>query len=160
MLKLRRANENRRPNEDGRAELVVRLGLANEQGYPHKGRFVRGDNAVDPATGTITVDSVFNNAEAVLLPGLYVRVQAVLGQRSLLMVPEGAVQRDQRGRFLWLAVPDAAGAFTAHMRRIEVGFVIGGERAIIDGLELADRVITNGFMRVRPGMTIKPASAK
>lgn len=160
LLELRRANENRRPNEDGRGALVVRLGLANEQGYPHEGRFVRGDNTVDPATGTITVESVFDNPGGVLLGGLYVRVQAILGERSLLMVPEGAVQRDQRGRFLWLAVPDAAGNFTAQMRRIEVGSVIGGERAIVDGLELADRVITNGFMRVRPGMVIKPAAPK
>lgn len=156
LLELRRANQNRRPNEDGRGGVPVRLGLADERGYPHEGEFVRADNTVDPATGTIAIEAVFPNPEGTLLPGLFVRLQSILGERSLLLVPESAVQADQRGRFVWVIAKNEKGATTAQQRRVEIGTLVENQRAIVDGLEINDQVIVNGFVRVRPGMVVKP----
>jgi hypothetical protein len=34
-------------------EVPLYLGLANEEGYPHEGRYDYADSAVDPETGTL-----------------------------------------------------------------------------------------------------------
>ena len=38
----------------------VRVGLADEQGYPHQGEMVFVDNALDPGTGTIRALSLIH----------------------------------------------------------------------------------------------------
>ncbi|MBV8234852.1 MAG: efflux RND transporter periplasmic adaptor subunit [Acidimicrobiia bacterium] len=58
----------------------VSLGLANEEGHPHRGTINFVDNQVNPRTGTIRLRGVFPNKEQVLLPGLFGRVRAPIGR--------------------------------------------------------------------------------
>jgi multidrug efflux pump subunit AcrA (membrane-fusion protein) len=53
----------------------VLLGLADEEGHPRVGIVSSVDNRLDPASGTIRVRAVFDNADGMLLPGLYARVR-------------------------------------------------------------------------------------
>jgi len=48
----------------------VRVGLGNEDGYPHTGTVDFIDNQVDPATGTIHARAVLANPDRLLTPGL------------------------------------------------------------------------------------------
>ncbi len=54
---------------------VVRLGLADEEGFPYVGELDFIDNQVDPSTGTIRARARFDNADRRFTPGLYARVQ-------------------------------------------------------------------------------------
>ncbi len=58
----------------------VRVGLANERGYPHAGRVDFVDNRVDPGTGTIRARAVVPNPDRVFTPGLFARVQLAAGR--------------------------------------------------------------------------------
>jgi membrane fusion protein, multidrug efflux system len=60
---------------DDTAALTVRVGLANEEGFPHLGRVNFVDNKVDPQTGSIRLRAKLNNSDRVFTPGLYARVQ-------------------------------------------------------------------------------------
>ena len=82
-------------------KIPVEIGLANEKGFPHAGVIDFADNKVDRTTGTLRVRGVFENDKEYLTPGLFVRVRIPFGDphRSLL-VPEDAISRDQRERFL------------------------------------------------------------
>ncbi len=153
VLELRRSNQNRRPNEDGRAGLEVRCGLANEVGYPHVGAFDKADARVDAATGTVRCEAVFDNKDGTLLPGNFVRIQSILGQREALLVPDVAVQADQLGRFL-LVVNDNN---VVERRNVSVGPVFERLRVIDSGLEPNAKVIVNGLQRARPGVPVKPS---
>src|SRR5262249_31578834 len=58
----------------------VMLGLANEQGHPHRGSIDFVDNQVNPKTGTIRLRGVFPNQDQSLLPGLFARVRTPIGR--------------------------------------------------------------------------------
>lgn len=155
VLEIRKANQNRRPGEDGRPNVPVRLGLANEEGFPHVGQFERGDNTVNPQTGTVRVESLFDNPEGTILPGAFVRVQPQFGERDVVTVPDVAVLSDQRGRYV--LVVGAGGK--VERRDVRAGDVVDRQRVILEGVGLEDRVIVNGLQRARPGIEVKVAGA-
>lgn len=155
VLESRKANQNRRPGEDGRANVVVRLGLSNEEGFPHEGLFDRADNAVNPLTGTVRVESIFDNKDGTILPGSYVRVQPIFGEKEALTVPDVAVLSDQRGRFVLLVGKDGK----VERRDVRVGEVVDRQRVILEGLDASANVIVNGLQRARPGIEVRIAGA-
>jgi RND family efflux transporter MFP subunit len=152
LLQLRRAFQNKRPGEDGRPTVVVRLGLAGEEGYPHTGRFNKADNTVDPQTGTLALEAVFDNEDRALLPGLFARVEAILGEEEQWTLPDLAVQSDQAGRFV-LVVNEAN---EVSRREVTVGRVIDRRRVILGGLKGDEWVIINGLQRAADKAKVDP----
>ncbi|HTU00787.1 MAG TPA: efflux RND transporter periplasmic adaptor subunit, partial [Candidatus Sulfotelmatobacter sp.] len=59
-----------------RRDISLELILADGSVYPHKGRLVFVDRAVDVKTGTLSVITEFPNPEGVLRPGQFGRVRA------------------------------------------------------------------------------------
>ncbi len=59
----------------GKGDLPVFVGLANEDGYPHKGKITRWTTGLDTLGGTIRVRAMFDNADGRLVPGLYAKVK-------------------------------------------------------------------------------------
>jgi RND family efflux transporter MFP subunit len=155
VIQLRRANQNKRPGEDGRPVLPVLIALNGDTAYTHRGTFRNADNTVDPTTGTLGVEAEFDNTDGDLLPGYFVRVRALLGEREVLMVPDIAVMTDQTGRFVF--VVDANGV--AQRRDVVVGPVVERQRAIESGLTATDDVVVNGIIRVRPGAPVVAKTA-
>jgi membrane fusion protein, multidrug efflux system len=155
LLRLRQESEYRRPGEDGRPNLVVRMGMANDTGFPIVGAFDKADSVVNAQTGTIRIESIFENPNGRILAGQFVRLQAMFGERESLLLPDVAVQSDQGGRYvLVLNEKDVV-----ERRNITVGPVIDRMRPIETGLDGNERVIVNGLQRVRPGMPVKPIEA-
>ncbi len=133
---------------------VFELGLANERGYPHKGRLDYIDNRVDETTGTITVRGVFPNETGRMVPGLFARIRVPdPTQIDALLVPEEALGRDQRGTYVLTANSENV----VEYRVLEVGAQVdGGLRIVADGLRPEDWVIVRGIQRARPGAKVAP----
>lgn len=131
----------------------VLLGLANEEGYPHRGYMDFVDNRLDPATGTIRGRAVFDNENRLFTPGLYARVR-LLGsnERSAVVVDDRAVGTDQDKRFVY--VLDAQNRVT--YRPVKLGRAIDGLRVIESGLAAGETIVVNGLQRVRPGAVVQP----
>jgi RND family efflux transporter MFP subunit len=72
----------RRAKREGKAdvEAQVTVGLADEKGFPRRGKIDFVDNQVDPKTGTIRMRVVCPNAKGLMLPGLFVRVRLKTGK--------------------------------------------------------------------------------
>jgi membrane fusion protein, multidrug efflux system len=86
------AREGRRDGASGSGKapvIPVKIGLADEQGFPRQGVLDFQDIRVDPATGTICYRAVVGNADRSLLPGLFVRVRMPLGRPP---APDGVEQ--------------------------------------------------------------------
>lgn len=156
IIGLRRRFEYKRPGEDGRPLLVVNLGLAGDEGFPYAGAFSKSDNAIDSQTGTIRIESIFDNPRGEILPGSFVRLQAVFGEKQAMLVPDVAVQSDQRGRFV-LTVGKEEKVEPVY---VQVGGLVGRRRVIDSGLPADARVIVNGLQRARPGAVVKPIADK
>ena len=140
---------------DSAADIPLFLGLANEEGYPHKGEYEFGESSVDPGTGTLQLRGVFPNPGKIpaLMPGLFTRLRMPIGEREdALLVTERAIGADQGGRYL-LAVNSEN---VVEKRLIHMGQLVDGLREIEEGLQPGDWVIVNGLQRARPGAKVDP----
>ncbi len=153
MLRLRRYTEEGRIRSEGQREVPVRMGLADEEGFPHQGAINFFDNRLDPGTGTLQVRGVFKNADRVLSPGLFVRVRLPIGQSyQAIMISEESLGTDQGQKFVYVVGDDNK----AQYRRVEVGKLQQGRRVILKGLSEGERVVVSGLQRIRPGAVVQP----
>jgi len=129
------------------------LGLLTEKGFPHAGHVDFVENRIDTSTGTLRVRGVFANAQKVLSPGLFARVELTLGPPLHgLLVTERAISADQDRKYVY--VVDAANK--VEYRPIDPGIFTDGMRVIQSGLKPGERIIISGLQRVRPGMVVAP----
>jgi len=132
----------------------VRVGLANETGFPHAGTVDFLDNRLDPQTGTIRARVRLSNADHTFTPGLYARVQLVSGRaEDALLVDDKAVLTDQDRKYVYVI-----GAGDKALRRdVTIGRELDGERIVEKGLQSGDRVVVDGVQRIYyPGAQVKP----
>jgi len=130
---------------------VVRVGLINEEGYPHAARLDFVDNQVDPQHGTIRARAVLDNRAGTFTPGLFARMKLVSPNRySAALVDDRAIGTDLNKRFVF--VVDEQGV--VQYRPVETGRLVEGLRVVENGLAAGDVVIVNGLQRVRPGVTV------
>ncbi|MCO8611655.1 efflux RND transporter periplasmic adaptor subunit [Burkholderia multivorans] len=132
----------------------VRIGLANETGFPHAGTVDFLDNRLDPQTGTIRARVRLPNADHTFTPGLYARVQLVSGrERSALLVDDKAVLTDQDRKYVYVIGPGDK----ALRRDVTIGRDLDGQRIVEKGLNAGDRVVVDGVQRIYyPGAQVKP----
>lgn len=115
------------------------------------------DNHIDAASGTIRARAIFDNTAKVLLPGMSVSVLVGKpGDRKQIIVSERAIGTDQDRKFVF--VIDDKGL--ASYREIKIGESVEGKRIVLSGLSEGDQVITEGIMRIRPGMPVTPKAAE
>jgi RND family efflux transporter MFP subunit len=131
----------------------VLLGLAGEQGYPHRGRIDFVDNQVDPGTGTLRMRGVFPNRDRVLTPGLFARIRVPLGDpHKALLVTDRAIDTDQGQKVLYVVNKENV----VNKRLVRLGRLHDGLREIESGVRPGERVVVDGIQRVRGGITVEP----
>jgi RND family efflux transporter MFP subunit len=134
-------------------EWPVWLGLAIEEGFPHRGTIDFEDNQVNPNTGTLRVRGVFPNKDEGLSPGLFARVRVPIGQaHRALLVADRAIDTDQGQKVLYVVNEKNE----VVSRAVRLGALHDGLREITEGLEAGERVIVDGLQQVRPGATVEP----
>lgn len=132
---------------------AVYVGLADESGYPHRGRLVFMDNSLNAETGTIYARALLANPDGHFVPGLFARVKLIGNERyRAVLINDSAIGTDQTLRYVLLLGPDNKVAY----RPVELGPLIDGLRVVRSGLEPGDTIVVNGLMRVRPGMQVTP----
>jgi multidrug efflux system membrane fusion protein len=129
----------------------VRVGLANEQGFPHTGKLEFVDNRLDSASGSVRMRATLANSDRALAPGLFARVQISGGEpRQQILISDKAIGTDQDRKFVF--VVDKEGK--AEYRTVKLGPTIDGLRIVREGLKPGEKIVVNGLQRVRPGSPI------
>src|SRR6185295_5710874 len=84
--------------------VAVKVGLANEAGFPHEGKLEFVDNQLDTRTGSVRMRATFDNKDRALVPGLFARVQLDGGTatRDSLLINDRAVGTDQNRKFVYV----------------------------------------------------------
>jgi membrane fusion protein (multidrug efflux system) len=127
---------------------------ANGLPFASQGRFVLIGREVNHTTGTILVATEFANKGSLLRPGGFGRVRLRIGtENDALLIPQRAVNEVQGEYQVVVLSTDNKAEF----RSVEVGERSGSDWIITKGLEPNERVVVEGFQRLRNGI---PVSAK
>jgi RND family efflux transporter MFP subunit len=140
-------------------QIMLEIGLANEDGFPHKGHLDFVDSTIDPGTGTMQLRGLFENPGPpyYMVPGMFVRVRMPVAEReNALLVTDRALGLDQGGRYLLVVGSENK----VEQRYVKIGALNGGKRVIIEGLEPEDRVVVKGIQRAIPGAKVTPQQAQ
>ncbi len=87
---------------------------------------------------------------------MFVRVSLEQGARqNVYVIPQGAVQRDQKGLFVYVVGADGK----VEQRSLQTQGIDGGNWVVTGGLKPGERVIVSGLQRVQPGAAVKPILA-
>jgi RND family efflux transporter MFP subunit len=128
--------------KSGGAAVSAKLGDARNT---VNGRLQFVDSAVDAATGTIKVRARFENREAKLWPGAFVKV-ALVSQtlKGAVVIPTTAIVQSARGPIVYLSDKGKA-----VLRPVKV-LASEGEFSAVGGIASGDRVVVEGRQNLRP----------
>ncbi|TAN41848.1 MAG: efflux RND transporter periplasmic adaptor subunit [Nitrospirae bacterium] len=130
--------------------LTVAASVANE-GAAETGALSFIDNAVDRGTGTIRMKGTFENKNKKLWPGQFVNVTLKLTvQQKAVTAPSRAVLTGQQGQYLFVVKQDS----TVEMRQVTARGIAEGESVIDKGVAAGERVVTDGQLRIVPGVAV------
>jgi RND family efflux transporter MFP subunit len=142
----------------GRGELkkdapaTLELVLSDGTTFPHKGRPVFVDRAIDQKTGTIQVRAEFPNPERVLRSGQFGRVRAITDEvADAILVPQVAVTELQGAKTV-LVVGEGD---KVALRTVTLGEPYEQFYIVTAGLKPGERVIIEGIQKARPGTKVK-----
>jgi len=131
----------------------VRLTLANGREFGETGVVDFADLSVDRSTGAQTIRARFDNANRELLPGQFVTGQIHIGVRQEgILLPARAARLNGDTATVFVIGPDD----TAVAKQIEVGEQIAGNWVVRRGLEAGERVVVDGWHKIRPGQRVEP----
>ena len=134
--------------------LALDLILADGSVFPHKGRAVIADRAVDQKTGTLTIVAEFANPERLIRPGQFGKIRGAIDiVKDAVLIPQQAVMEEQSSRTVY--VVDAANKVV--LRTVILGERIENQVIVRDGVKPGERVIIDGLQKVRPGVIVTPA---
>lgn len=128
---------------------VIALSIA----YPDRsfvGVVTTIDSRIDVNTRTIKIRAKLNNDELLLRPGMLLTVRLIRERQQFLAIPESAVIPVQNKQFAYLIVEGKA-----ERREFQAGRRIPGFVEVLSGLEVGERVITEGIIKIRPGSSVR-----
>jgi multidrug efflux system membrane fusion protein len=136
--------------------LPVSVTFQNLAVPPPQGELTFIDNSVDETTGTILLKATFPNADNTLWPGQFVQVELTLSElTNAVVVPSQTVQNGQNGQFIYVLKPDQ----TVEERPVKIGIGIDGETVVETGLSAGETVVTDGQLRLAPGIKVTVKSS-
>jgi membrane fusion protein (multidrug efflux system) len=134
----------------------LQLVLSDGSIFPHKGHVLLTGRNVDVRTGTITTIGLFPNPGNVLRPGQYAKIRAVVKVRKgAILVPQRAVNEMQGAYQVAVVGADDK----AQIRTVKAAERVGRMWIIESGLSPGERVVVEGFSRVKTGTTVAPVDA-
>lgn len=154
LVQFKRDWEAGRYQKVGGNQVRVRIRLDDGSDYAHEGRLEFAGVIVNDTTGTVTLRAVVPNPEGVLMPGMYVQALLPTGLASdALLIPQQAVSRDLTGRASVLVVNADD---VIEKRPVELARALGSRWLVDSGLRAGERVVVDGFQRVKPGDRVRP----
>lgn len=129
--------------------IPVRIRLEDGSSYGHEGKLEFSGLIVNTTMGTVTLRAVVPNPDGILMPGMFVQAQLPTGLApEAILVPQRSVSRDLTGRPSVLVVKEDN---TVEKRNLVLGRAIGVNWLLDSGLQAGERVVVDGFQRIKPG---------
>jgi multidrug efflux system membrane fusion protein len=143
-------------NEMRTKTLKVSVTFQNMDVPPLQGELTFIDNSVDMTTGTIQLRATFPNENSALWPGQFVEVEMTLSElTNAVVVPSQVVQTGQNGQYIYVVKPDQ----TVEERPVTVSINYQNETVVEKGLQAGETVVTDGQLRLAPGVKVTVKSS-
>lgn len=115
------------------------------------GSFASLDNQVDITTGTVKAKARFSNSQLNLYPSQFVNVRLqVRTIENAVVVPVTALRLGSSGDYVYVVNQDR----TVSLRPVKRGQATVEKIVIVSGLEVGERVITEGADRLKDGASV------
>jgi len=136
---------------------VLQVGLdvsATSTAYPDRkfeGIVRTIGSRVDPVTRAVSIRAHIANQDNLLRPGMLLTVELIRNRETVMVIPEEALIPIQDKQFVYTV----DGENRANRIQVEIGRRRPGIVEVLSGLNLGDKVVTEGVIRLRPGSTVK-----
>ena len=131
--------------------LNVSADIPGDARPPVVGHITFVDNKVDAGTGTIRLKATFANDDKRLWAGQFINTILTLGhENNVVLVPNEAVTMTQSGPSVYVIKPDR----TIDLRIVGAGRSANGKTVITRGVKEGDEVVTDGQLRLAPGIKV------
>lgn len=131
----------------------IYLRLSDGAVYPYPGVYYYTNAQVDAQSGSVVFNVRFPNKQGMLKGGQFARVSAAVGKAmQRVLVPSRAVNQVQGVYSVYVVGKDNKLEF----RKVTLGDVVGSDWVVLSGVEQGEWVITEGFLKAKSGMRIKP----
>jgi multidrug efflux system membrane fusion protein len=138
---------------EGEQKIPVQIQVSSDQsGHVYEGYIQSFDNKIDASSGTIRARAKLPNKNGALLPGMFVTVRmGSADSEEKILISERAIGTNQDRKFVYV-IKDGK----AEYRAVELGKSMDGMRVVLSGLQGGETVITDGLIKIRPGVPVKP----
>lgn len=137
----------------GSGPVPVSVVLDDGSVLPQKGRLLFSDLSVDATTGQVLLRTEVANPGLKLLPGMYVRTRLAQGRiEGAMRVPQQAVTRGDTADTVLVVGADNVPA----PRPVKIAGAAGSDWIVTSGLQAGDRVIVEGFQKMRGNGPVTP----
>ena len=154
---IQRAARRSERNDRQESARVGHLILPDGSIYDVSGEIDFTNATIDTRTGTISARAIFANPDGQIIPGQFAHIRVLLREyEDVFLLPPAAISEGSKSPRVFVIIEDNAIA----SRPVELGPVINGKQVITSGLKNGDKVIINGLMNLREGMTVNPVIQK
>lgn len=131
----------------------VNMILSDGTMYDQTGTVNVANRQVDPSTGTLMLEASFSNPNNLLRPGQYSKIVGVTEiVIKALVIPSRAIMELQGQYQVFVIGADNK----AELKTIKKGNQMGQLTEVVSGLNEGEKVITEGFLKIKPGMKVNP----
>ncbi|MBO7244524.1 MAG: efflux RND transporter periplasmic adaptor subunit [Alphaproteobacteria bacterium] len=147
-----------RKNFENSGGVEVKFIMSDGTVYPETGKINFIDVTIDEAMNTLKIKASFPNPLNQLISGQYGRVSIKSNQPiKSVVIPMKAVQQDMQRAYVYVVNKDNK----VEKRDVVRGVELEGFRVeITSGLTVGDVIVTEGFQKIAPNMTVNPQSSK
>lgn len=156
-LRLARDYSVRRQQGKSETRLPVELILADGTMHEQTGLIVATDAAINPDTGTFTLEADFPNPDSLVIAGQFARIRTVVDViPDAVLIPQRAVSELQGIKRVFQVAEDG----TVTLKEVELGPQVDRMVIVTKGLEAGERVAVEGLLSLRSGAIVQPKTVK
>lgn len=117
-----------------------------------KGTLAFMDHSFDAHSGLLHFGAEILNDQLLFLPGQTVKVRLPISTITAAnVVPQKSVKINQSGPYVYLVKENNI----VEIRQVRLGEELENKIVVLEGLNFGDKVITDGHLRLAPGMTVE-----
>ena len=118
----------------------------------YEGKIESIASRVDPQTRSILARAKINNENNEIIPGSLLEIEILYNEKDALSVPDTSIMYEGTKKFIYKLVENNVIKKT----EVETGIRNMGNLEILSGLNVGDKIISEGLTKVRPNMKVKP----
>ena len=139
--------------------MPARLQIDSYADRTFEGKLTAINPGIDQTTRSIGLRATFDNAQELLRPGMFARVQVLLPvEKPVLVIPATSVLRSPSGDSVYVIEPDSTGAGKAGLKvrqqLVRLGLERGDFVSVESGLKPGEQIVNSGLFKLRSGMAV------